>query len=57
MSENSKIEWTDHTFNPWEGCQEVSPGCDNCYAETRNARFAVGTAMTNFRRASDDSAI
>jgi protein gp37 len=37
--ENSKIEWTDHTFNPWEGCTKVSPGCANCYAETRNARF------------------
>ena len=32
--ENSKIEWTDHTFNPWIGCQRVSPGCDHCYAET-----------------------
>jgi protein gp37 len=30
---NSKIEWTDHTFNPWYGCQKVSDGCDNCYAE------------------------
>lgn len=45
MSENSKIEWTDHTFNPWEGCQKVGPGCDNCYAETRNARFAGGVAV------------
>jgi protein gp37 len=34
VGENSKIEWTDHTFNPWIGCQHVSPGCDNCYAET-----------------------
>lgn len=34
MAENSKIEWTDHTFNPWIGCQNVSPGCDHCYAET-----------------------
>jgi protein gp37 len=32
--EDSKIEWTDHTFNPWIGCQGVSPGCDHCYAET-----------------------
>jgi len=31
--EYSKIEWTDHTFNPWIGCQHVSPGCDHCYAE------------------------
>ncbi|VVD28458.1 phage Gp37/Gp68 family protein [Paraburkholderia dioscoreae] len=45
MSANSNIEWTDHTFNPWEGCQKVSPGCDHCYAEARNARFAGGTAI------------
>ena len=34
MAENSKIEWTDHTFNPVVGCQKVSPGCDHCYAES-----------------------
>lgn len=44
MSENTKIEWCDHTFNPWEGCQKVGPGCDNCYAEARNARFGGGVA-------------
>lgn len=33
MGENSKIEWTTHTFNPWIGCQKVGPGCDFCYAE------------------------
>ena len=33
MTENSKIEWCDHTFNPWIGCQKVSAACDNCYAE------------------------
>lgn len=33
MGENSNIQWTDHTFNPWIGCQRVSPGCVNCYAE------------------------
>lgn len=39
MSTNSKIEWTDHTFNPWIGCTKVSQevtgggGCDYCYAE------------------------
>ena len=33
MSENSKIEWCHHTFNPWIGCTKVGPGCDNCYAE------------------------
>lgn len=45
MSENTKIEWCDHTFNPWEGCQKVGPGCDHCYAETRNARFSGGQAV------------
>ena len=34
MAENSKIEWTDHTFNPWIGCTKVSDGCKNCYAES-----------------------
>lgn len=42
--ENSKIEWCDHTFNPWEGCTKVSPGCAHCYAETRNARWNGGKA-------------
>ena len=45
MAENTKIEWTDHTFNPWEGCQKVGAGCLHCYAETRNARFAGGQAV------------
>jgi protein gp37 len=33
VAENSKIEWTDHTFNPWIGCAKVHAGCLNCYAE------------------------
>lgn len=33
MSEGSKIEWTEHTFNPWWGCSKKSDGCKNCYAE------------------------
>ena len=37
---NSKIEWCDHTFNPWVGCAKVSAGCTNCYAETlMDARY------------------
>lgn len=32
MSDNSKIEWTDATWNPIVGCSIVSPGCTNCYA-------------------------
>jgi len=38
MAEHSKIEWCDHTFNPWWGCQKVSPACDHCYAETFSKR-------------------
>lgn len=34
MSESTIIAWTDHTFNPWMGCQKVSSGCANCYALT-----------------------
>lgn len=33
MAEQSKIEWTDATFNPWWGCEKISPGCKHCYAE------------------------
>lgn len=39
MAENSKIEWTDHTFSPWRGCTKVSPACDHCYAEAFDKRF------------------
>ncbi len=41
MSENSKIEWPHHTFNPWWGCTRVSAGCVNCYAATFARRFDV----------------
>ena len=36
---NSSIGWTDHTFNPWWGCEKVSPACDRCYAETASRRY------------------
>jgi protein gp37 len=39
MSDNSKIEWTDATWNPVRGCTKVSPGCKNCYAQTFAERF------------------
>ncbi|NKK96972.1 DUF5131 family protein [Rhizobium leguminosarum bv. viciae] len=38
MAMNSTIEWTDHTFNPWTGCTNISPGCDHCYAEAWSKR-------------------
>lgn len=39
MSDNSKIEWTDATWNPVRGCSKISPGCTHCYAETFAERF------------------
>lgn len=39
MSDHSKIEWTDTTWNPLRGCTKVSPGCKHCYAETFAERF------------------
>jgi protein gp37 len=39
MSDNSKIEWTDATWNPVRGCTKISPGCHHCYAETFAERF------------------
>ena len=41
MSDNSKIEWTDATWNPVRGCTKISPGCKHCYAETFAERFAI----------------
>jgi protein gp37 len=39
MGENTKIEWTDATWNPVTGCTEISPGCDHCYAKRFAERF------------------
>jgi protein gp37 len=39
MSNYSKIEWTEVTWNPLRGCSKISPGCKNCYASTFAERF------------------
>src|SRR2546425_5139018 len=39
MSVQSKIEWTDATWNPVRGCTKISPGCAHCYAEVFAERF------------------
>ncbi len=36
----TSIEWAEYTWNPVTGCDKVSPGCDNCYAEGIAHRFA-----------------
>jgi protein gp37 len=39
MAKESKIEWTDATWNPVRGCVKISPGCKHCYACTFAERF------------------
>src|SRR3990167_6428835 len=43
MSTQSRIEWTEQTWNPTVGCTKISPGCKNCYAEVMARRLqAIG---------------
>jgi protein gp37 len=45
MSQTSRIEWTEATWNPTVGCTKISPGCKNCYAESMAKRLkAMGTS-------------
>ena len=39
MADNSAIEWTEATWNPVTGCDQVSPGCAHCYAKTFAERW------------------
>jgi len=39
MADKTSIEWTDRTWNPTTGCDKVSPGCKNCYAERMSSRL------------------
>lgn len=52
MAVKSSIEWTEATWNPSTGCDSVSPGCENCYAERMAYRLkAMGQAK--YRNAFD----
>lgn len=52
MADHSKIEWTDASWNPITGCDEVSPGCDHCYAKTFAERWR-GTPGHHFEQGFD----
>jgi len=39
MAERTAIQWTDATFNPWWGCERVSPACAHCYADVLARRY------------------
>ncbi|NNJ83900.1 MAG: DUF5131 family protein, partial [Gammaproteobacteria bacterium] len=45
MATSSRIEWTEHTWNPTTGCTKVSPGCRYCYAEIMAKRFPAPTGL------------
>lgn len=46
MADQSKIEWTDATWNPVTGCTKISSGCRHCYAERMAARLqAMGQPL------------
>jgi protein gp37 len=55
MAQDSKIEWTDHTFNPWVGCTNISPGCDHCYAESWSKRSGLVKWGNNPRRKTSEA--
>ncbi len=44
MAENTGILWTDNTWNPWQGCHKVSPGCMNCYMYRDKNRYGQDPA-------------
>lgn len=46
MGKNTAISWTDHTWNPWQGCTKVSPGCANCYMfAEREGRWGIKSSV------------
>lgn len=48
MATKSSIEWTESTWNPVTGCNKISPGCKNCYAE-RLAKRLKAMGQPNYK--------
>jgi protein gp37 len=48
MSSKTTIEWTESTWNPLTGCDKISPGCRNCYAE-RMAKRLKAMGQTKYQ--------
>ena len=51
MGEQTGIEWTDATWNPWRGCHRISPACAHCYMFREQIRY--GNNPDRVVRASD----
>ncbi|HMY70681.1 MAG TPA: DUF5131 family protein, partial [Blastocatellia bacterium] len=56
MSDKTKIEWTEATWNPTTGCDKVSPGCKFCYAERDWARLSKNKETVYYGRSFNDVA-
>lgn len=54
MGDKSKIQWTDATWNPVTGCNKVSRGCANCYAERDWKRLSENPETVYHGRAFND---
>jgi len=39
MGKQTSIQWTDASWNPWHGCEKVSPGCKFCYMFADKKRY------------------
>ncbi len=60
MATLSNIEWTETTWNPLTGCNKISPGCKNCYAEKlsyRLHRMGVSKYKNNFKLTLHENAL
>ena len=56
MSEKTGISWTEHTWNPWEGCTRISPGCANCYMFAQLERYGRDPSQPRRTKTWDDPA-
>jgi protein gp37 len=50
MGNETLIAWTDKTWNPWRGCDKVSPGCAHCYMFTQQERYGFNPAVVTRTR-------
>ena len=47
MAERTKIPWADATWNPWQGCFKVSPGCAHCYMFREKIQFGQNPELVH----------
>ena len=45
MTQNSKIPWTNDTYNPWQGCKKISAGCRFCYMYRDKRRYGKNPSV------------